>query len=187
MKSLADAVEAIQKINITRDILPEDSGFPNNRLFPLLRYSGALKEKDADTVREILETNGWSNAWVGDIFSRHHYHSITHEVLVALNGSAQVQFGGPNGLSLSFEAGDVVIIPAGVAHKKVESTEGFACLGAYPDGRDYDLLYGEDGERPKADENIRRVPVPGNDPLYGSDGPLVKNWVSAQEQPRASL
>jgi uncharacterized protein YjlB len=176
MKSLTDAVEAIQKINITRDILPEDSGFPNNRLLPMLHYAGAVREIVEHTVRDLLETNGWSNSWVGDIIARHHYHSITHEVLVALQGTAQVQFGGPNGLSLTFEAGDVVIIPAGVAHKKIEATDGFVCLGAYPGGADYDIRYGEEGDRATVEENIRRVALPGNDPIYGSDGPLVKHW-----------
>lgn len=180
-------VENIQNINITRDILPEDSGFPNNRLLPLLMYSGVLKETRPETVRELLETNGWSNAWIGDIYTHHHYHSIAHEVLIAIRGSAQLQFGGPNGVSLTFEAGDVVIIPAGVAHKKVDSTDDFACLGAYPDGRDYDVLYGNATERPQADKNIRNVPRPGNDPLYGSDGPLVKNWASTLEQLDTSL
>lgn len=178
MKSLVDIIEIIQKLNITRDILPADSGFPNNRLLPLLRYSKALKETETETVRELLETNGWSNAWTGDIHTRHHYHSTTHEVLVALAGAAQVQFGGPNGLSLSFEAGDAVIIPAGVAHKKIDGTDDFICMGAYPDGRSYDMLYGNAGEETTARENIRKVPLPENDPLYGADGPLIKNWAS---------
>jgi uncharacterized protein YjlB len=103
-------------------------------------------------------------------------------VLVALKGSARVQFGGPNGITLTFEQGDVVIIPAGVAHMKLDEADGFTCMGAYPDGREYDMNYGKPGERPSVDENIKKVPLPENDPLYGADGPLIKNWLSEKDQ-----
>ena len=185
MKSLVDVVQPIQKLNITRDILPEDGPFPNNGLLPLLHYPAAFQpgaEADADIVKELLETNGWTNSWVDSILEQHHYHSTTHEVLVALKGSARVQFGGPNGITLTFEQGDVVIIPAGVAHMKLDEADGFTCLGAYPDGREYDMNYGKPGERPSADENIKKAPLPESDPLYGADGPLIKNWLSENDQ-----
>lgn len=185
MKSLAEAVQPIQKLNIIRNILAEDGAFPNNGLLPLLLYHQVFKnqeENNTRTVKEILETNGWVNTWVDNILEEHHYHSTAHEVLVALKGSARVQFGGPHGITLSFEQGDVVIIPAGIAHKKVDEADGFSCLGAYPEGQQYDMNYGKPGERPGTDENIRRVPPPENDPLYGNDGPLIKNWFSAKGQ-----
>lgn len=185
MKSLVDAVHPIQKLNITRELLAEDGSFPNNGLLPLLHYRQAFQvspEDDVDIIKELLETNGWNNTWVDSIYDEHHYHSTAHEVLIALRGSARVQFGGPNGVALMFEKGDVVIIPAGVAHMKVEEADEFSCLGAYPDGQVYDMKYGKEGERPEADENIKAVPVPQNDPLYGNDGPLTKNWLSEREQ-----
>ena len=185
MKSLVDAVQPIQKLNITRDIITEDGPFPNNGLLPLMHYRAAFQsggEADADTVRDLLETNGWTNSWVDSILEQHHYHSTAHEVLVALKGSTRVQFGGPNGITLTFEQGDVVIIPAGVAHMKVDDTDGFACLGAYPDGQEYDMNYGRPEERPNSDENIKKVALPENDPLYGADGPLIKNWLSEKDQ-----
>jgi hypothetical protein len=43
-------------------------------------------------------------------------------------------------------------------------------------GRSADLLRGEDGERPGADENIAKVPVPESDPVAGVDGPLLRAW-----------
>lgn len=185
MKSLVESVSPIQKVNITRELLSEDGPFPNNGLLPLLHYSKAFQiplENESELIRELLETNGWTNTWVDSIYEEHHYHSNTHEVLICLRGSARVQFGGPNGVALTFEEGDVVIIPAGVAHMKLEDADNFSCLGAYPDGRQYDMNYGKEGERPGADENIKAVPLPQNDPLYGNDGPLVKNWFSAAEQ-----
>jgi uncharacterized protein YjlB len=38
------------------------------------------------------------------------------------------------------------------------------------------MCYGESGERPQADHNIARVPVPEADPVYGTDGPLIEYW-----------
>ena len=183
MKSLPDALAPIQNLNIVRDILPETGSFPNNPLLPLLVYRQALQAIDsdsADLVREILETNSWKDSWVDGIYDYHHYHSTAHETLVIINGSAIVQFGGPDGIAVPIERGDVVIIPAGVAHKKVEDADGFLCLGAYPQGQHYDMNYGKEGERPRVDGNIRNVPLPENDPLYGNDGPLIKNWSARQ-------
>jgi len=181
MKSLIEALQPIQKLNIIRNVLPEDGAFPNNTLLPLLLYKQAFPstdEEDSDTIKEILETNGWSNTWIDSIISEHHFHSNTHEVLVCLQGSARVQFGGPNGITLIFEKGDVVVIPAGVAHKKADDSSDFRCMGAYPDGQDYDMNYGKSEDRARVDENIKKVERPSNDPLYGSDGPLTKNWSS---------
>ena len=79
------------------------------------------------------------------------------------------------------------MIHAGVAHRRVNDADGFSCLGAYPDGQEYDMNYGREGERPGTDENIHKVPLPQYDPLYGIDGPLVLNWASAGEQKRSVL
>lgn len=190
MKSLVDALPPIQKLNIIRNILPEDGPFPNNALLPLLLYKEAFQisdRQDTETIKEILETNSWTNSWVDGILSEHHYHSTAHEVLVALKGSARVQFGGPNGITLMFEKGDVVIIPAGVAHRNADESNGFSCLGAYPDGQQYDMNFGRPGEKQVAEENIKKVALPENDPLYGSDGPLVKNWAGEKTHDAGSL
>jgi len=65
-------------------------------------------------------------------------------------------------------AGGVIVIPAGVAHQNVGSSGDFGVVGAYPDGRDWDLLRGQPGERPQADKN--------NDvscgPSFGHDDPV---------------
>ena len=185
MKSLVDILRPIQKMNIVRDIVTEDGNFPNNGRLPLLVYLGAFQigeENETETIKELLETNSWTNAWVNGIYDYHHYHSTAHEILVTLNGSCRVQFGGPNGITLNLEKGDVAIIPAGVAHKKIDDADGFQCLGAYPEGQEYDMNYGKVEERRAADENIRKVPMPENDPLYGYDGPLIKNWRSENDQ-----
>jgi uncharacterized protein YjlB len=179
MKSLVEAIQPIQNLNITRHIFTEEGQFPNNGLLPLLIYRKALhipERQEGNVVQEILESNSWTNAWQDGIYDYHHYHSTAHEVLVISEASARVQFGGPNGMTFPLEKGDVVIIPAGVAHKKIDETEGFRCIGAYPAGQDYDMNYGKEGERPGTDENIKKVPLAESDPLYGVDGPLIKNW-----------
>lgn len=93
------------------------------------------------------------------------------------SGHAKAQFGGPQGVILDLAMGDVIIIPAGVAHKSIYCSEDFKCVGAYPSGQDYDMKYGEDGERPEADQNIAQLPLPTHDPVFGKQGPLDKWWV----------
>lgn len=184
MKSLVDLLQPIQKMNIIRHLVTEDGPFPNNGLLPLLVYQGAFQlrgENETETVKEILETNRWFDAWIGGIYDHHHYHSTAHEILVTLKGSCRLQVGGPNGATVSIDRGDVVIVPAGVAHRSID-TNGFQCLGAYPEGQQYDMNYGKPEEFGTAAENIHKVPVPENDPLYGKDGPLLKHWLSEKDQ-----
>jgi uncharacterized protein YjlB len=71
------------------------------------------------------------------------------------------------------------VIPAGVGHCNEGSEDGFSVVGAYPRGQEaYDLRTGEEGERPAVLENIRSVPLPGSDPLFGAVGPLVERWTA---------
>jgi uncharacterized protein YjlB len=54
---------------------------------------------------------------------------------------------------------------------------GFSVVGAYPKGQEsYDLRTGEERERPGVLENIRGVPLPETDPLFGEGGPLLGRW-----------
>jgi uncharacterized protein YjlB len=177
MKSVDDLTATIQQINIIRHFLSDDGRFPNNARLPLLVLQNALLTSDGNAVEEIFESNGWVNAWQNGIYDFHHYHSKAHEVLGVIKGTARVQFGGPNGVAVSMNPGDVVIIPAGVAHKFIEGEDDFTVVGAYPEGQLYDVMYGKDGERPAADENIRALSLPASDPVYGTDGPLIKSWL----------
>ena len=87
-----------------------------------------------------------------------------------------VQLGGPNGITQLIEKGDIIIIPAGVAHKNMGPETDFKCVGAYPGGSDYDIKKGEKDERPEADKNIKKVPLPKTDPVYGDTGTLINTW-----------
>jgi uncharacterized protein YjlB len=98
-------------------------------------------------------------------------------VLVVCAGEARLQFGGGQGLIATVSAGDAVVIPAGVAHQNLGSSSEFTVVGAYPEGQSYDMCYGEEGERPGADENIARVSLPQSDPLEGPGGALMRHWL----------
>lgn len=154
----------------------DDGRIPNSKL-PLLIYRGVLSDKeDASKVIDVFEANNWTNSWDNGIYSYHHYHSTSHEVLGVYAGSALLHLGGESGERLRVNAGDVIIIPAGVGHKKLEASNDFAVVGAYPEGRDWDVLKGKPGERPRADENIAGLPIPKSDPVFGIDGGLTKTW-----------
>ena len=184
MKSLVEVLTPIQQINIIRHIISGDERFPNNGVLPLLIYRKALniqQGSDAQIVKELFESNGWTNAWVDGIYDYHHYHSTAHEVLAVIKGTGRIQFGGPSGISVLLEERDVVIIPAGLAHKNISDDRDIVCVGAYPEGQSYDMNYGTEHERPSADRNIGKTPIPETDPVYGMNGPLVKNWVTASD------
>ena len=161
---------------VVRQILKDDGHFPNSNLFLLIYKQSFMGDFSASSIELTFEENNWKNAWRAGIFDYHHYHSNTHEVLGMYKGSAQVQLGGPSGIIVDLSRGDVIIIPAGVAHKCISANHDFRCVGAYPDGIKYDIKRGIPGERPAADDSISKVLLPEKDPAYGSDGPLILNW-----------
>jgi uncharacterized protein YjlB len=166
--------------NVEAFILTDDGVFPNNRKLPLLVYRKVLSLDAPDLIAQvqaILAENGWGGSWVNGIFDYHHYHSTAHEVLAICGGRAEVCFGGEHGITLTLSAGDVVVIPAGVAHKNRGAGSDFVVVGAYPRGQEgYDMCHGKREERHEADKNIVSVPTPKSDPLYGPDGPLTDHW-----------
>lgn len=158
--------------------LKDDGVIPNSKL-PLLVYRNAFSSRGFDGaswLERCFESNGWTNSWRNGVFSYHHYHSNTHEVLGVYSGSARLKMGGEQGETIVVHAGDILVIPAGVSHKNLESSPDFRVVGAYPDGSSYDLMTGMPGERPGADRNIASVPVPDTDPLTGREGGLTEAW-----------
>jgi uncharacterized protein YjlB len=159
--------------------LEDDGTFPNNPAHPLIVYKKAIRiesNQGANIIEDIFHSNKWGGSWRNGIYPFHHYHSTAHEVLGVYKGEARVQFGGEKGPILAVEAGDVVIIPAGVAHKNINSSYDFRVVGAYPAGQSWDMNYGKEGERPAADRDIASVPEPSTDPVYGDMGPLKELW-----------
>jgi uncharacterized protein YjlB len=157
--------------------LEDDGRIPNSR-YPALLYRQAFAERGeagAAWLEERFAQNGWTKSWRNGIYDYHHYHSTAHEVLGVYAGTARLQLGGEHGSVVDVRAGDVLVLPAGVGHKNLES-DNLAVVGAYADGRDWDLLRGEPGERPRADERIANVPLPLKDPLLGKTGSMQKLW-----------
>ena len=162
--------------------LVDDGTYPNNANYPLIAYSGAivLSHNTADSIANLFKRNQWGGIWYNGIYSFHHYHSTAHEVLGIASGQGRVQFGGDNGAVLEVSAGDIVVVPAGVAHKKLWSETGFLVIGGYPAGQYPDMNYGKSDERPQTDHNIKHVPAPFADPIYGVQGILMQAWNISQ-------
>jgi uncharacterized protein YjlB len=163
-------------------VLMDDGTFPNSRL-PLVVFQGALVvlsgREPARRIEEVFLRNGWGGGWRNGIYHYHHYHSTAHEALGVYRGAATVQLGGPDGVTMEVRSGDVIIIPAGVAHKNLDQSQDFAVVGVYPPRQQPDMNYGRSGERPGTDRRIARVALPEYDPVYGADGPLVRLWEAA--------
>jgi uncharacterized protein YjlB len=156
-------------------LFADDGVFPNSRL-PVLIYRGVLATPEAAAFERMFDANRWSPAWRNGLFSVHHYHSTAHEVLGIYGGQVTARLGGPRGATVTLAAGDVVVIPAGVAHKNDGASADFRVVGAYPDGSGPDMQYGKPGERPGTDRNIAAVPAPAAHPVHGSAGPLTRLW-----------
>jgi uncharacterized protein YjlB len=152
---------------------------PNNPRLPLLIYKAAVTtrgEEAAELIEALYANNEWQAAWRYGVYPFPHYHSTAHEVLGVYRGHALIRLGHTVGISAHVEAGDVIVIPAGVGHQNLGSSPDFHVVGGYPIGQSADLLRGNPGERPAADDRILAVPLPKADPVEGVSGSLVKLW-----------
>lgn len=176
---MSEIVQPVAQIQLCALHFADDGAIPNHPELPLLVYGGVLRLAGRDAAaacESVFAQSGWGNSWRNGIFSYHHYHSTAHEVLAIARGQARVHFGGEQGEILNVGAGDVVVIPAGVGHKNLGASGDLLVIGAYPPGQAVDLRRGDPGERPGVLENIRAVPLPTTDPVYGAPGPLLEQW-----------
>lgn len=161
--------------------LADDGTFPNNPYLPLIVYESAFRLPSGDPARaieQLFQAHQWPPAWRFGVFDFHHYHSTAHEALGVFAGSARLLLGGPEGVTVQAQTGDAIVIPAGVAHKCLES-RGFRVVGAYPRDQDFDMRRGDPAERPAADRRIAGVPLPAADPVLGASGPLCREWAGS--------
>jgi uncharacterized protein YjlB len=152
----------------------DDGAIPNSRL-PVLIYHEVDAAHDAGRCEELLGSNDWLPDWRDGIFSFHHFHSITHEALGIVGGSATVMLGGPSGTSFEIGAGDVLVLPAGTGHCNLGSSPDLLVIGAYPNGMPWDIRRGDPAEHDEAVANIQAVPLPDADPV-GPEGRLTEFW-----------
>ena len=155
----------------------DDGRFPNSTL-PLAIYQAAIAPDAAspEAMEALFDGNGWPSQWRAGVYDYHHYHSTAHECLGIAKGSATLLLGGPAGREFTVSAGDVIVIPAGVAHRRLSASSDFLVVGAYPPGQHWDLLRGEPDDRPGADQRIARVKLPVTDPVGGQGGPVLEKW-----------
>src|SRR5215467_15162133 len=150
----------------------DDGHVPNNATLPVIVYRAALDTGPgaAGACERLFAYNGWGAAWINGIYSHHHYHSTAHEVLGLTAGSVRVRLGGENGNLVELGAGDVVVIPAGVAHKNEGASPDLTVVGAYPGGKSPDMRRPAAQDLEQALRNISRVPLPARDPVMVSRG-----------------
>jgi uncharacterized protein YjlB len=170
----------------------EDGETPNSRL-PLVVYRGALRLDEAYDPAAVFEEtfacHGWREAWRDGIYDFLHFHSATHEVLGFARGRITIEFGGRRGRTLTLNAGDVAVLPAGIGHRRITSSDDLLVVGAYPASGRYDEPRPDEIDYATALASIAKVKLPRQDPVYGVAGPLVEVWrnpVPARRRRRAS-
>ncbi|KAF3391869.1 hypothetical protein EIK77_004175 [Talaromyces pinophilus] len=170
-------------IKVSRHLIPAWRSFPNTSIQnkPLLIYHSAFdKGVSASQVSDHLKkVDVVVPQWQYSMYKQTHFHSTTHEVLCVVSGRARLCFGGeenPGQVEPVVEAGDVMIVPAGVAHRLLEDQSGsFTMVGSYPKGKNWDMCYGAgDENEDEIRSAISQLDWFDQDPIYGRDGPAIQ-------------
>lgn len=154
----------------------DDGVVPNNPALPVVLYRAALAGESGSAIAARFAAHRWPDAWANGIYAHHHYHANAHEVLAIAAGWVRVRLGGEHGRTLELAAGDVVAIPAGVAHKREAASPDLIVIGAYPDGQRPDIQLAEAAAHDAALFDITAVALPAADPVTGRAGPLLDCW-----------
>jgi uncharacterized protein YjlB len=158
---------------------------PNSPL-PVLIYRNVLQEAPSEEgMKAKIESNRWIKGGTFKHYPAHHFHSVTHECYAAFKDSSRMLLGkGPldgraGGVEVGMNAGDIIVLPAGVSHCNLESEGDYTYVGLYPEGSphwDNNWCKADQEETATKAANARSVPVPDHDPIYGKDGPLCQIW-----------
>ena len=157
----------------------DDGETPNNPALPLVLYRGAVDVSGADPAaafEKAFAAHGWGDGWRNGIFDFLHFHTRTHEVLGIARGTAKVEFGGAKGETVELRAGDVAILPVGTGHRRLSCSRDLLVVGAYPAKSCIDQHRPSQVSHDKAEADIAGTPLPQQDPVFGSDGPLKQLW-----------
>ena len=158
-------------------VVAANHGVPNHPAWPALVYHGVAAH-DAAAIERRFAANGWPPLWRDGIFAFHHFHSAGHEALGIAAGRARVRIGGPDGRDVEIEAGDVLVLPAGTGHCRLDASPDLRVVGAYPPGQSGDIQRGPATAEMAA--AIAALPRPASDPVEGADGPLLAAWTGGQ-------
>ncbi|MBE7184942.1 MAG: cupin domain-containing protein [Methylobacterium mesophilicum] len=151
-----------------------ENGIPNSDL-PLLFAKGAVRSESGDATT-LLEENGWAGIWVFTVYPFWHFHTKGHEVLIGVQGTALIGFGGERGIEVEMKPGDLALIPAGVGHKRLCGDNGFQVAGGYPPGQSGNIVRpGELGAN-EIEQELAALTLPQTDPLTGQAGGLLNLW-----------
>ncbi|WVQ65262.1 uncharacterized protein L199_003436 [Kwoniella botswanensis] len=172
----------LSSLKVSKHHIPAYQNFPNTSLrpYPFMIYHSAYPSSLSPTsVEQHISSMGIVKpAWRYTMYGQHHYHSTVDEVLVVVDGSARLCFGGsvsnPHKVEIEVGKGDVMIVPAGVGHALTEDKGSFEMVGSYPKESDnWDMCTGESDEKDKNWDNIRKLKWLKGDPVYGDQGPVV--------------
>ncbi|KAK1238573.1 hypothetical protein MKX07_004149 [Trichoderma sp. CBMAI-0711] len=175
----------LSSLRISQHLIPAHNLLPNSSLHskPLIIYHAAfppeqITTSSPDAIESHLRSVGVvTPQWRYTMYDTTHFHSTTHEVLCVAAGRAKLCFGGernPGRVEPVVSKGDVIVVPAGVAHRLLENLdpEPFLMVGSYPSGKTWDMCYGKNADEYDAD-SIKALPWFGKDPIYGDDGPVL--------------
>ncbi len=158
-----------------------DGEVPNSP-YPALVYKRARdlsvsKDPEAE-VEDLFRANGWArDVWRNGVYGYVHYHPKIHEALAVARGSAVLCIGGDRGETLTAEAGDVLVLPAGTGHQRLSESGDFCVIGGYPPEGEFSLCRAGDHEAyVRGLQQAPHVAVPKSDPVHGENGPLCRLW-----------
>lgn len=160
-------------------------GIPNNDRLPVLIYRGAIIEgvNDPAAFETLFEENGWPPIWRNGVYSFHHYHATAHEVLGFAGGRARLMLGGPAGEEFEVQAGDVVLLPAGTGHKRLNASRDFLVVGACPPNQTPDIQ--REAATAELLVKIKSVAVPETDPVLGIHATIYSRlWLGREPKER---
>ncbi|KAF9693194.1 hypothetical protein EKO04_008764 [Ascochyta lentis] len=183
----------LSSLRISTHYIPSHAHLPNTtpHNHPLMIYHSCFPSSTSPSAIEShLPNNSITPQWRYTMYTTSHYHSTTHEILCIVNGRAKLLFGGeqnPEKVETEVKVGDVVVVPAGVAHRLLEDVEGgFEMVGSYPKGCSWDMCYGKAGEEAKA-EAVGKVKWLEKDPMYGDDGPVLWGKEKLEQSAKSEL
>ncbi|KAE9363709.1 hypothetical protein N431DRAFT_389825 [Stipitochalara longipes BDJ] len=171
----------LASLRVSTHQIPRQNLIPNTSIQakPLLIYHSCLPSAATASSIEahLKETGVVFPQWRYTMYNVTHFHASTHEVLCVFSGQAKLCFGGefnPSKVETGVQKGDVIIIPAGVAHRLLDDfNSNFQMVGSYPRGKHPDMCCGKKEE----EEKIKGISTLGwfeRDPLYGDDGPVLR-------------
>lgn len=171
-------ITPLHALKITQRQIPTFERIPNTSVGfkPLLIYHSAFEGTASEISSHLSKIGVVEPQWTYTMYSTSHFHSTVHEVLSVISGRARLCFGfenNPGKFEPTVSKGDVIIVPAGVAHRLIEDLDGnFKMVGSYPLGTNWDMCYGSPGETDKS-QTIKGLDWFRKDPIYGNEGPAL--------------